>query len=344
MANIHPHLETMTAPQALLPTVAATIAQTLKLPYVAIETTAIETIAVETQASDGPFESAFGRPPPGATIEHLPLRYHDRQIGELRVSARRADEPLSQSDLKVLGDLARQVGITLYAAQMTVDLQHSRARLVSAREEERRRIRRDLHDGLGPQLASQSLKLETAHDLIPTQPERAQAVLTDLLALSQKMVGEIRQLVYALRPPALDDFGLLGALQEVVARLAPPTLQVTIQASDALTGLPAAVEVAAYRIAQEAITNVVKHAQATQVMIEIRLEEQGQALSLLVLTIGDNGQGIPADRHSGVGMHSMRERAAELGGRLTITANQPQGTIVRVELPVQRATGLSLDV
>ena len=121
--------------------------------------------------------TAYGNPPKGAAIQRMPLTYYDTVIGELRVAARRADEPLSPSDLAVLRDLARQVGIALYAAQLTDDLQRARERLVIAREDERRRIRNDLHDGLAPTLSSLQLQLGAARNLIRQDPDQAEALL-----------------------------------------------------------------------------------------------------------------------------------------------------------------------
>ena len=117
--------------------------------------------------------STFGAPPKGAEVERLPLLYRTRKIGELRVSGRRRHDPLSASDRQVLRDLARQVGIALYAAQLTGDLQRARTRLIAAREEERRRIRRDLHDGLGPTMAAFAMQLERARELLPPEATAA---------------------------------------------------------------------------------------------------------------------------------------------------------------------------
>lgn len=325
-AHLGRQMETAFAPGDLLHAIAQTIGQTLKLPQVEI-----------VLIGDDQVTMWQGNPVKTSAYHAYPLTYQGEHLGDLRVTPR-TGEALGGADRQLLEDLARQAAIAVHAAQVTLELQRSRERIVTAREEERRRIRRDLHDGLGPQLAAQSLKLETAHDLILTQPARAQAVLDDLLTLSQKMVGEIRQLVYALRPPALDDFGLLGAIQEIVGRVVPPTLSVELRAPEQLPPLPAAVEVAAYRIAQEAITNVVKHGQATQALVQIDLVARRRENDTLLLEIRDNGRGIAADMCPGVGLHSMRERAVELDGVLSITSNQPQGTVVHAELPVSRLT------
>jgi signal transduction histidine kinase len=324
MASVHPHLETMTAPQALLPTIAATIAQTLKLPYVAIA----------AHDADVPLESTFGVAPPGASIAHLPLRYQETRIGELRVAARRADEALSQSDFKVLGDLARQVGIALYAAQLTTDLQRSRTRLVTAREEERRRIRRDLHDGLGPTLANMAMRLEQARESLPPDASESDALLAALTEQAQTTITDIRRLVYELRPPDLDEYGLVAALREYLHRMQPRGTTITLAAPDTLPALPAAVEVATYRIVQEAVNNAVKHAKASVIIVTLSMPEKPERLLFLRIEVCDNGVGLPADHPVGIGLHSMRERAEELGGHCVIGNSANGGVRVVATLPL----------
>jgi signal transduction histidine kinase len=205
---------------------------------------------------------------------------------------------------------------------------------VSAREEERRRLRRDLHDGLGPQLASLVLKLETARNHMADDPQAA-ALLTDLSARTQEAVADIRRLVYGLRPPALDELGLVMALREGATQYNQQGingLNIMFDAPDRLPPLPAAVEVAVYRIAQEALTNVVRHAEAHTCWVHLRLDESA---GLLCLEIQDDGKGLPMQRQVGIGLNSMRERAEELGGRLIITSPLAGGTSVVARLPYQ---------
>jgi signal transduction histidine kinase len=315
-------------PADLLQAITQTIGQTLKLPYVAVETMDELRWATEYQE---PASRPYANSPEQQII--FPLVYQGKVMGAMRVAAR-AGETLRATDRELLQELARQVGVVVHAAHATVELQRARERIVTAREEERRRIRRDLHDGLGPQLASQSLKLETAREFVATEPERAQALLDELIGQAQNMVGEIRRLVYALRPPALDDLGLLGALHDVAARVALPGLQVEIVPPTILPPLPAAVEVATYRIVQEAIVNVVKHARAGHCMVQLAVVTQRMPDDTLIIEIVDDGMGVASNAASGVGMHSMRERAEELGGLLTISSTAGQGTVVRAELPI----------
>ena len=212
--------------------------------------------------------------------------------------------------------------------QLTADLQRSRERLVVAREEERRRLRRDLHDGLGPQLATLTLKLDTANNIMSSDPNRASQMLMEIKAQTQAAIGDIRRLVYDLRPPALDQLGLVGALQEHAVRSAGNDLDVQVRVPDDLQPLPAAVEVAAYRIATEALANVIRHAQARHCTIWLCLADA------LYLAVDDDGIGLPDGYRPGVGMASMRERAEELGGGCRIERRAEGGTRLIARLPV----------
>jgi signal transduction histidine kinase len=211
------------------------------------------------------------------------------------------------------------------------ELQRSRERLVSAREEERRRLRRDLHDGVGPQLAALMLELETASDLVSDNPE-ASTLIAKLSKRAREIVSDVRRSVHALRPPTLDELGLVGALREGAIQYGPERLRVSIDNPEELSHLPAAVEVACYRIAQEALANVVRHARASNCSIRIRLDEEAGALSV---EVEDDGRGIREDDRAGVGMSSMRERTEELGGWCTVKPLAGGGTLVRALLPFQ---------
>ena len=323
LAQISQRLESTPSPQTILPAIAETIAHTLKLPYVEIEAQLLDASRAEFTRV-----TAYGSPPKGAAIQRLPLTYYDTVIGELRVAARRADEPLSPSDLAVLRDLARQVGIALYAAQLTDDLQRARERLVITREEERRRIRNDLHDGLAPTLSSLQLQLGAARNLIRQDPDRAEALLNELGEDIRSATAEVRQLVYDLRPPLLDELGLVGAIRAY--KIPDPQFCFEVNAPEPMPELPAAVEVAAYRILTEVLHNVVKHAHATECMINI---DVGNAR--LTLNVADDGKGLPEAYTSGVGLASMRERAAELGGTLTIHPCDGGGVCVTAVLPLK---------
>jgi signal transduction histidine kinase len=211
------------------------------------------------------------------------------------------------------------------------ELQRSRENLVNTREEERRRLRRDLHDGVGPQLAALMLQLETASDLVSENHE-ASALMAKLSKRARGIVSDVRRSVHAIRPPALDELGLVEALREEASKYSPAGLRVSVEYSEELSDLPAAVEVACYRIVQEALANVVRHARASKCSIGIRLDEEAEAL---IVEVQDDGRGIKDEDRAGVGMISMRERTEELGGRCTVKAMAGGGTLIRALLPFQ---------
>ncbi|HEY0733391.1 MAG TPA: sensor histidine kinase, partial [Herpetosiphonaceae bacterium] len=257
------------------------------------------------------------------------LSYGSEIVGQLILGPRSPGESWSPNDRRLLLDLARQSGTAVHAMRLTLDLQHARTRLVTAREEERRRLRRDLHDGLGPTLAALALQADTARDLLRSDPDEAEALLDNLTQQSQAAVVDIRRLVYALRPPALDDLGLIVALRTFAGTLASGGVAVTIAAPEPFAPLPAAVEVAAYRIIQEALTNVVRHAHARRCTIRLSIA------SRLAIEVADDGRGIAPDAQAGVGLQSMRERARELGGDCYVERATAGGTIVRGWLPLE---------
>ena len=213
--------------------------------------------------------AAYGQTP--AEVVAFPLTSQRETVGRLLVGTRSRGEQLGPDDERLLADLARQAGPATHAVALRRALDASRAGLVTAREEERRRLRRDLHDGLGPTLAG--LTLDTARSRSAGQPE-LQELLGKLKAETQRAVTDVRRIVYGLRPPALDEFGLAGSLREEVGRLQyeAPALTVTLDApADGLADLPAAVEVACYRIVTEALTNVTRHAHATRCSVRLQL-------------------------------------------------------------------------
>jgi signal transduction histidine kinase len=227
--------------------------------------------------------------------------------------------------------LARQLGGAQHARLLTEDLQRARERLVLAREEERRRLRRDLHDGVGPALAGLTLKTETARALLPPGADGASRQLHDLSEEIRRTVLDVRRLVEGLRPPALDELGLAGACALAADRLTAGTdLTASVAAAD-LPALPAAVEVAAYRIVVEAVTNTVRHAHARSCQVSI--DHRGAALTI---TVTDDGAGLPTTGSHGHGLAIMQERATELGGSVTITDRSP-GVTVQARLPAVTA-------
>lgn len=280
---------------------------------------------------------------PMSQLTTLPLTHRMEPVGQLVVASRAPGEELTPSDRRLLEDLTWQAGTVVHTVRLTADLQRSRERLVTTCEEERRRLRRDLHDGLGPTLAGLTFGLDAARNLLSYEPKDVETLLVQLKGQTQKAVSDVRRLVYGLRPPALDELGLVGAIREQAASqglLADGAGKemgceeeslFNVEAPDHLPPLPAAVEVACYRIAQEALTNVARHARAHACHVRLSLDEVENMLELEVV---DDGVGIPKDRRAGVGMTSMRERAAELGGTCTITPGPAGGTRVLTRLPL----------
>jgi signal transduction histidine kinase len=223
-----------------------------------------------------------------------------------------------------------QAGVAAHAVRLTADLQRSRERLITAREEERRRLRRDLHDGLGPQLASLTLTIAAARELLRHDADGTDRLLQELAIHTQAAIADVRRVIYDLRPPALDDLGLVLALREQAARYSQAGLQITIDAPEQLPSLPAAAEVAAYRIVQEALTNVVRHANARTCIVRLAL------CDALNIEIKDDGVGLPSGNRAGVGLTSMRERTAELGGTYQIESLPGEGTCIHARLPLHQ--------
>ncbi len=310
------NLESTLAPDSILPAIVETIAHTLKLPY----------CAIILGDADSAKAAAFGSPT--SSVIRLPLSYHGQFVGELHVAQRAPDEPFADAELRLLEDIARQAGVAIHNMRLTIDLQLARERLVTTREEERRRLRRDLHDGLGPKLAGQILILEVVRDSLHAQSE-SRALVEHLIQDSQTVVSEVRQLVHGLRPPALDEYGLVGAVRAYAAQCEAGGLRVRVSAPETVSPLPAAVEVAAYRIAQESITNVMRHSQAKNCSVTLTLIDKN-----LKLEISDDGVGLPTRRKPGVGLASMRERAEEIGGRCVVENGENGGARVTAQLPI----------
>ncbi len=335
-------LEASLAPESVLSTVVTTVREVLKLPYVAIylkqdhdgSKIVAESALPSLRAEGGRIRV------PGLEREGLcvPLIHQGETLGYIVIGPRAPNEAFSSADLRLLDDLAPQVGAAVHAVRlttnlqrMTEDLQRSREHLVNTREEERRRMRRDLHDGLGPTLASLAQRLDTARILVSRDPNAAVALLDDLTAQVKTTITDIRRLVYALRPPALDELGLVSALREHAAHYNESNgLSVSMEAPERLPPLPAAVEVAAYRIVLEALTNVARHAHARTCHIYLELREA----QVLYLEVTDDGGGLPKDYHAGVGLTSMRERAMELGGECRIEPGPTHGIRVVARLPL----------
>jgi signal transduction histidine kinase len=340
LTRLGARLESMLDPMEAPAIIVRAIAESLRVPWVAIRLRRLDD--AEAEATDSPDIAArrvisHGRQPTSELVS-MPLVSGTEVVGELQVAPRSPSEPLSLADRALLGALARQATPALRAVSLTLDLVESRERLVVAREEERRRIRRDLHDGLGPTLAAVGMRAEVAADLAARDPAAAQRLLDEMRSEVRAALADVRRLVDALRPPALDELGLVGALQAQASRLGvAPAIEVD---AASLPALPAAVEVAAYRIAVEAMTNAARHAAARSCRVLLHESEaDGSAGPVLEIEIADDGRGIPDPVRPGIGLTSMRERAAEIGGSLTVARGPSGGTLVTARLPLTAPAG-----
>lgn len=327
-------MEYTQAPDELLTSVAELIATELRLPYVLIE---IEHSAWTESTAE------FGAPV--GDLFALPLTYQGYPAGRLVVSGRRPSRPVSRRDRGVLLDVAKHAGAALHTARLLGDLRQSLDRVLYAREEERRRLRHELHDSVGPILAGISLGLHAARRVMHTDTEQADQLVTHLEQELQTAIGEVRRLFETLRPPALDQLGLVPAIREQIDILATrmrgdedsrQRVSFDLSVSGDLTSLPAIVEVAAYRIVCEALTNVARHSGARSCLVTLK-RDKGLRVEVI-----DNGVGISGRPGRGLGLGSMRERAAELGGTFVIDTPAPGGTRIVAWLPVQPETPVRL--
>ena len=302
-----------------LASLAGAVAHSLNLPYVSLRAEGRELAAV----GDAP-----------STLHGVPLTIGPDRRGELVVGVRHGDGRMGRADLEVLRLLAAPVAVALQATLLAEELQQSRSRVVAARDDERRRLRRDLHDGLGPVLTGVGFKADAARNYVRSQPDEAIELLAQLREETAAALEDVRRLVYDLRPPILDDVGLLEALRRLAERsqrgagMVP--LSITLDLPDNLPLLPTGVETAAYRIVAEALTNVIRHSDASWALVSLSVDS---ALHLSII----NDQSVPgATWTAGVGLSSMRERAAELGGVLS-AGPRNRGGAVDVTVPLGSA-------
>lgn len=321
VARLTARLEAALAPQAALDTIVQTIGEALKLSYVAIEL--CQDSAYVVVAEYGARDSV-----PTADWVEFPLNYSAENVGRLLAAPRAPGDFLTGGDRRLITGLVHHAEITIQTARLTADLQRSREKIVLAREEERRRLRRELHDGLGPTLASLTLEIDAARNFLNRDTARADTLLVDLKTQVQTAVADIRRMVYELRPPALDELGLVAALQEKARQIGQTSDMDIIVDALLLPPLPAAIENAAYRIVLEAVTNAARHAQASRCCICLTVN------GCLRIEVSDNGRGLPSNHQRGVGINSMLERAAELGGTCVVENAPDGGARVVALLPI----------
>jgi signal transduction histidine kinase len=302
--------EQLATPDAGLQGIVTTMRAALRLPYLAIE-------------RDGRILAADGDR--AERVHPWPLTRGGKSEGELMLGLRAGERELAAADRRALAMLTDPVAVAVHSTVVSEELQASRERIVAAREEERRRLRRELHDGLGPTLTGIAFAADAAANTIDHDPDQSQRLLTTLRRDTRAALADVRRLVDNLRPPALDELGLIGALQQRADQLAfradGESVQVRLEVPDQVPTLPAAIEVATYRIATEALTNVVRHSRATSALVRLHC---GERLDLSITDDGPpNGAWAP-----GVGLHAMRERTAELGGSFQAGPTPDGGQVV----------------
>ena len=304
-------LESAGSPETVLEHVVHSLARSLRLAYAAVEIGGIPPVSIGTASG---------------ALQHIPLVYRGEDHGRLVLDPGPLREPLGADDERLIDGLARQVGIIAHHLQLSARLQHSLERSVTTLEEERRRIRRDIHDGLGPTLASVTMRLRLARQFLHQDPATTDTIFEGLVETHEHALRDLRRLVEGLRPPILDQLGLAAALHEQAARLGGP-VTITVEAAG-VGPLPAAVEVAAYHVVSEALTNVVRHASAQHCAVRLHCDDG------LHIEVRDDGNGLPAVYRAGVGLRSIRERCAELGGTAAVTTAASGGTTVTARLPL----------
>lgn len=309
-----------TDPEAALEAIVHALTEQLRLPSASV----LDDAGVAL-ASDG-------EPVPGDVAEAIPLVHQGERVGTLVVGHRWGDQAFAPPDRRLLDSLATQIGAAVRARALMDGLRTARERLVTAREEERRRIQRDLHDGLGPQLTALTLELDAARNhLVAGQDARADELLARARVALHESVGDVRRLVYSLGDPAVATLGIGPAVTERVERLtASSGVRSTVEMDESLC-LSAAQEEAIVLIVAEAVSNVVRHSGASR--CSVRLVEHADHVDV---TVCDDGSGIGPDASTGIGLGSMRERAEELGGTLQVEPGRPTGTSVVVRLPLVR--------
>lgn len=313
------------APDVTLATVARIVAQGVQSPYVCIT---LQRVDIDDYDVVAEYRHA-------ATFDEdveplaVPLTHRDEIVGHLQVWPRdSAAGGYTPDECDMLANLAERAAPSAHMIRITRDLQRAREHLVLAREEERRRLRRNLHDSIGPTLSALSLKAGAVRNTIRRDAALAETQMNELRDQIKQVIAEIRRVVYDLRPPALDELGMLPAIREQAHQFGVDGLSVTVDAPERFSTLPAAVEVAAYRIVLEALSNVSRHAQAQRCCIALSVGKDMQ------IEVTDDGAGLTTPFRAGVGITSMRERAIELGGTFLIESLPQHGTRIFACLPL----------
>lgn len=318
----------------VLDRVAGSVAASLRVPTVRAEAFGLvggfPTRPPHDDAAAG--DAASGLTPSPSNVSavsvRVPLLAGERQVGVLAVTPQ-LGRRLRADEVRLLGELGRHAGVAVDAVHLAEQVAGHHRALVTAREEERRRLGRELHDDLGPTVAGLSMQLGALRPLVRTDPDAVVARLARLEDAAAGALVDIRRVAHELRPPVLDQLGIGRAVRQVAESLDLLLVEEVVDVGV----LPAAVEVAAYRIASEALNNVARHAGTREVRLGLRRLGEN-----LVLTVADDGCGPAgggtAERGQGLGTTTMRERAEELGGTLTVRPGPEGGTVVTAVLPL----------
>ncbi|QOR67136.1 sensor histidine kinase [Cytobacillus suaedae] len=328
-------------PEQVLDQVVRTLIEALRLPYAAVK-------IIKNKDSVVLAESGVS----GGECEQLPISYRGEKLGYLVLAHRSPGEAFTKSDEKLWEILIQQVGpllqdlkATLDLKALNLDLQVSREKLVIAREEERHYLRRNLHDDLAPRLAALAFTAAAAEDLVDKEPTTVKSLLAEHQRMILGTVDDIRRLVYDLRPPKIDELGISEALKQRVDEIVSSIksynedgiqnrIQVSYSAPKELPQIPPAVEVAIYRILSEAVVNVVRHSKASTCKIILSLTNNRLEIEILDDGIGINSNEKAPSIMGGIGVSSMKERAAELGGHCLIEERSEGGTRVFAWVPI----------
>jgi len=294
------------------------IRSALRLPYAAV-----------LRPDGKPYET--GERP--ETIGRRTLLHNGIEVGELIIGLRPGERSISRADRRVLSALSAPLALALHTSALTEELQSSRSRIVSAREEERRRLRRELHDGLGPTLTGIAYSADAVGNLLGRDQQAAEELITSVRRDARHAIADIRRLAEDLRPSALDELGLYAALRMRTGRLNRRAdgmpVRVVLELPPGDPPLPAAVEIAAYRIVIEALTNALRHSSADTVVINIEISD------VVTVMITDNGP-LSTQWLPGVGIQSMGERAAELNGTFASGPTEHGGRVL-ASFPLEAA-------
>jgi signal transduction histidine kinase len=318
VAALSRRLEGSVSLDEVLPAVARTITDELHLPYAAFHLT----------GAGGAVAVAEHGAVRGDLIV-LPVEYLGEQVGNLVVCTPGHGVTLRAAERRLLTDLARQSGAAAHGVATLMELRRSREHLVAAREQERRSLRRELHDDLGAMLTGVALGVDAADNRLPAGSPAAEQ-LSRVRAVVSAAIDDLRRIIDGLRPPALDEVGLVEAIRDRMLTLSDVTGPHVDVGAGPLPALPAEVEVACYHVAVEAVHNAVRHSDARRVTVTLAAADGWLDLSVI-----DDGRGIGATavQGEGHGLVTMRQRVEEIGGRFSVVTG-PSGTTVIATLPM----------